>query len=114
MFAEMYTAAMRHLRPNDPGWAARGWLAEVEMHTGAVTRPWISSLSAFWPGLQALIGACLDKCGNQWYVVRGDCRLRLTCARRCHKPLGLIPGLGCWDWYALLDLMKQKAPTGNL
>ncbi|CAL8470523.1 g10065 [Coccomyxa elongata] len=60
MFAEMYAAAMRHLRPEDPGWAARGWLAEVDMHTGAVTRPWISSLSAFWPGLQALIGQLDD------------------------------------------------------
>ncbi len=64
MFAEMYAAAMRHLRPGDPGWAARGWLAEVDMHTGAVTRPWISSLSAFWPGLQALIGVRLDTCGK--------------------------------------------------
>ena len=59
MFAQLYCAAMRHLRPaNSPGWPAeRGWLGEVHMHSGAVTRPWISSLAAFWPGLQALIGA---------------------------------------------------------
>ena len=58
MFAALYGAAMRHLRPGSPGWPAeRGWLGEVHMHSGAVTRPWISALSAFWPGLQALIGA---------------------------------------------------------
>ncbi len=56
MFRSLYVAAMRHLRPNEPGWAAKGWLGEVHLHNGIVTRPWISSLSAFWPGLQATIG----------------------------------------------------------
>lgn len=58
MFVELYAAAMRHLRPAEPGWATRGWLGEVHLHSGVVTRPWISSLAAFWPGLQALIGVC--------------------------------------------------------
>ncbi len=57
MFSSLYVAAMRHLRPSEPGWAAKGWLGEVHLHNGIVTRPWISSLSAFWPGLQATIGA---------------------------------------------------------
>ena len=56
MFSSLYVAAMRHLRPSEPGWAAKGWLGEVHLHNGIVTRPWISSLSAFWPGLQATIG----------------------------------------------------------
>ena len=61
MFAGLYAAAMRYLRPKEPGWAAKGWLGEVHLHSGAVMRPWISSLSAFWPGLQATIGgsSCL-------------------------------------------------------
>ena len=62
MFAGLYVAAMRYLRPKEPGWAAKGWLGEVHLHSGAVMRPWISSLSAFWPGLQATIGGspCLS------------------------------------------------------
>lgn len=60
MFSGLYVAAMRHLRPSEPGWAAKGWLGEVHLHNGIVTRPWISSLSAFWPGLQATIGELPD------------------------------------------------------
>lgn len=59
MFSALYVAAMRHLRPKEPGWAAKAWLGEVHLHNGIVTRPWISSLSAFWPGLQATIGELL-------------------------------------------------------
>lgn len=62
MFADVYASAMARLRPADAGWAARGWLGEVHLHSGVVTRPWISSLSAFWPGLQALIGARCRRC----------------------------------------------------
>ncbi len=65
MFSNLYAAAMRHLRPADAGWAARGWLGEVHLHSGVVMQPWISSLSAFWPGLQALIGAPLFLCWGQ-------------------------------------------------
>jgi hypothetical protein len=37
----------------------QGWLGEVHLHSGVVMRPWVSSLAAFWPGLQALIGKIL-------------------------------------------------------
>lgn len=43
------------------------WIADVHMTTGNVIHPWISSLSAFWPGLQALAGlyeAAKDLHGN--------------------------------------------------
>ena len=36
--------------------ARHGWLVDVHMGTGRLTRIWISSLAAFWPGMQALIG----------------------------------------------------------
>lgn len=32
------------------------WLAHADMQTGKLAHPWISSLSAFWPALQALAG----------------------------------------------------------
>ena len=32
------------------------WLVDVHMDTGALTKVFISSLAAFWPGMQALIG----------------------------------------------------------
>lgn len=62
MFTLSYLAAMHalplHLLPE----AAAGtpdpppWLTNAHMDTGKLTQPWISSLSAFWPGLQALSG----------------------------------------------------------
>lgn len=53
MFTEAYVAAMKHLRrPELP------WLGEADMHVGEpAPAPWISSLSAFWPGMQVL--ACM-------------------------------------------------------
>ena len=72
MFAGLYVAAMRYLRPKEPGWAAKGWLGEVHLHSGAVMRPWISSLSAFWPGLQATIGGspCLSSVSLSWHRLK--------------------------------------------
>ena len=72
MFAGLYVAAMRYLRPKEPGWAAKGWLGEVHLHSGAVMRPWISSLSAFWPGLQATIGRspCLSSVSLSWHRLK--------------------------------------------
>jgi len=32
------------------------WLVDVHMETGALSKVFISSLAAFWPGMQALIG----------------------------------------------------------
>ena len=59
-FCEAYAAVMRHLRPSEqapPGFPKPyRFLREV----GAPGEPhgrWVSSLSAFWPGLQALVGA---------------------------------------------------------
>lgn len=59
-FCEAYAAVMRHLRPPAQPPAgfpkAHRFLREV----GAPGEPhgrWVSSLSAFWPGLQALVGA---------------------------------------------------------
>lgn len=48
MFTDAYVAAMAALRPQDSP-----WLGDADMTVGeANPRPWISSLSAFWPGMQ--------------------------------------------------------------
>ncbi|GMH33547.1 hypothetical protein BSKO_01381 [Bryopsis sp. KO-2023] len=55
MFLELYAAASRHMTV--PGLIeGYQWMVDVHMDEGYITRPWISSLSAFWPGMQALIG----------------------------------------------------------
>lgn len=82
-FVEAYTSAMRHCSPPivlmlereeaKEGEAERrkerkftlrprrkAWRVDSHIDTGAMTRPWISSLGAFWPGLQALAGQTLD------------------------------------------------------
>lgn len=62
MFAKLYTSAMHGLRlvltPGAPADSPTPppWLADAHMQTGVLTHTWISSLSAFWPGLQALAG----------------------------------------------------------
>lgn len=62
MFAKLYTSAMYGLTlmltPGSPADSPKPppWLADVDMQTGLLTHSWISSLSAFWPGLQALAG----------------------------------------------------------
>ena len=38
----------------------KAWRVDSHVDTAAMTRPWISSLGAFWPGLQALAGQVLD------------------------------------------------------
>eukprot|EP00951_Prasinocladus_malaysianus_P005246 scaffold37258_cov47-Prasinocladus_malaysianus.AAC.3 len=50
MFAEAYSSAMVHLRV--PNMYNNMWLIDAHMDTGRMTRPWISSLGAFWPGMQ--------------------------------------------------------------
>lgn len=63
MFAKLYTSAMHgltlRLAADAPGGSAAPppWLAHADMQTGKLSHPWISSLSAFWPGLQALAGS---------------------------------------------------------
>ena len=62
MFTKVYTSAMHGLRlkllasapPDSP--LPPPWLADADMDSGKLAQPWISSLSAFWPGLQALAG----------------------------------------------------------
>lgn len=56
MFAEAYAAAMHRMRLAGD-YARFGWLVDVHVETGAVSHVFISSLSAFWPGMQALVGA---------------------------------------------------------
>ena len=55
MFAEAYGAAMLRMRLAGD-FARFPWLVDVHVDTGAVSKVFISSLSAFWPGMQALIG----------------------------------------------------------
>ncbi|KAK9826109.1 hypothetical protein WJX81_004279 [Elliptochloris bilobata] len=62
-FCEAYAAVMRHLRPpahRKPGGPKLyGFLREVSA-PGEPHGRWVSSLSAFWPGLQALAGQLED------------------------------------------------------
>ena len=55
MFVEVYAAAMQRLQLAGR-WSSTGWLADMHIGTGQLLHPWISSLSAFWPGLQVLAG----------------------------------------------------------
>jgi hypothetical protein len=51
MFNRTYEAVERHMR------TPQNWYFEVDMVSGAVARRYTDSLGAFWPGLQASIGA---------------------------------------------------------
>ncbi|KXZ51047.1 hypothetical protein GPECTOR_14g34 [Gonium pectorale] len=55
MFAELYTSTMRWMQV--PG-TLKGYsfIVDVDMATGRLSRPFVSSLGAFWPGMQALAG----------------------------------------------------------
>lgn len=55
MFVELYSAVMHHHKtPELLG--GYQWLVDVHAMEGYVIGPWVSSLSAFWPGMQALAG----------------------------------------------------------
>eukprot|EP00210_Caulerpa_lentillifera_P000597 g578.t1 len=55
MFTELYAAVMQNMRtPKLAG--GYQWIADVHINEGHIIHPWISSLSAFWPGMQALAG----------------------------------------------------------
>ena len=62
MFTMLYTSAMHGLRlkllPTAPADSPSPppWLADADMDSGKLAHPWVSSLSAFWPALQALAG----------------------------------------------------------
>ena len=66
MFVDVYAAAMQRLQLAGR-WASTGWLADMHIGTGQLLHPWISSLSAFWPGLQVLAGALLTQ--NLWTCI---------------------------------------------
>lgn len=55
MFAEAYASAMGAMQLVGE-YSQLGWLVDVHAGTGRISRVWISSLAAFWPGMQALIG----------------------------------------------------------
>ncbi len=68
-----------HTRVDDPcpytqmPGTLRGYafLTDVNMDSGRVSRPFVSSLGAFWPGMQALIGWCYcvwSRCLDQAHV----------------------------------------------
>jgi mannosidase alpha-like ER degradation enhancer 2 len=59
MFAESYAAAQAHLALSS---SINGveWLVTVHMATGRLMNHYISSLAAFWPGMQALTGQISD------------------------------------------------------
>ena len=72
-FAEIYADASLHMPSRAASGGRRGqsavtgkpraaaespltWWTDVHMNTGAPSKEWVSSLGAFWPGLQALVG----------------------------------------------------------
>ena len=63
-FVAIYAAIMRYLAPpkrHAPGHHRPAWRVDgADMDTGARSSPWISSLGAFFPGLQALAGQRAD------------------------------------------------------
>jgi hypothetical protein len=90
MFAEAYASAMGTMQLIGE-YSALGWLVDVHAGSGRISRVWISSLAAFWPGMQALIGARPCGPGNVWETVSGNqcdsvalawdaCGSRLSCS----------------------------------
>jgi len=59
MFVELYLAVMHHQKTPELVGGYR-WLADVHSDEGFVVGPWLSSLSAFWPGMQVLAGQIED------------------------------------------------------
>mmetsp|Transcript_9708 Transcript_9708/g.35555 ORF Transcript_9708/g.35555 Transcript_9708/m.35555 type:complete len:967 (-) Transcript_9708:92-2992(-) len=53
MFAELYASVMGHMTPE----GGRGFIVDVNMDSGKPVRGFVSSLSAFWPGMQVLVSA---------------------------------------------------------
>ena len=59
MFVDLYVAVMHHMQTPKLLGDYR-WLADAHAFEGYLFGPWISSLSAFWPGMQALAGQLED------------------------------------------------------
>lgn len=55
MFYTSYSAVMHRMRLAGT-FAKMGWLVDVHIHSGTLSKVFVSSLSAFWPGMQALAG----------------------------------------------------------
>lgn len=54
MFAEQYARVQRYMAV--PGsWRGSAWVLDVTMGRLEAIKPWVSSLSAFWPGLQVCV-----------------------------------------------------------
>lgn len=54
MFADLYNPIMKHMKvASDEGYK---FMVDVNMDNGQRSKHWISSLGAFWPGMQALLG----------------------------------------------------------
>eukprot|EP00892_Ulva_mutabilis_P012498 jgi/Ulvmu1/9620/UM054_0050.1 len=55
MFAAQYARVQRYMAV--PGaWRGTSWVLDVTMNRLDAIKPWVASLSAFWPGLQASVG----------------------------------------------------------
>ena len=81
MFYRAYGAAMHRMQLAG-NFAKLGWLVDVHIHSGALSRVFISSLSAFWPGMQALagvqhVGTCVD------HPLHRACRRVIKCLPAC-------------------------------
>lgn len=55
MFADAYASAVGTMQLIGE-YSQLRWLVDVHAGSGRISRVWISSLAAFWPGMQALIG----------------------------------------------------------
>ena len=109
MFTELYTSAMYgltlRLHPGSPADSPSPppWLADADMQTGKLAQPWISSLSAFWPGLQALAGqsASYPNLAMQFYRISHD---YWWSAGKCRVCCANDTALSCNAMYVLVTL----------
>eukprot|EP00929_Paragymnodinium_shiwhaense_P077468 TRINITY_DN39894_c0_g1_i9.p1 TRINITY_DN39894_c0_g1~~TRINITY_DN39894_c0_g1_i9.p1 ORF type:complete len:917 (-),score=194.63 TRINITY_DN39894_c0_g1_i9:78-2828(-) len=60
-FADVYSAAMIHMRKNNSDGSY--WLLDIDIDTSSQNARYVSSLGAFWPGMQALMGHTQDAKG---------------------------------------------------
>lgn len=99
MFADAYAAAVGTMQLVGE-YSQLRWLVDVHAGSGRISRVWISSLAAFWPGMQALIGVPhpVAACGKQADAPpcssrRGSLMLLL----RCSSPVtSVCRPASCW------------------
>ena len=51
MFVDQYVGVQRYMAVPEP-WKGFSWILDVNMKSGRMTKPSVSSLAAFWPGMQ--------------------------------------------------------------